>query len=84
MGVSKSRQYDLEELYNLRKKAVNSTERDMYDMAIGKIMRESGATRSVREDLIMAIRHDDIRAIKYFNNKLDLIKAHEQGIKTLQ
>lgn len=77
MSIDNTRKYDLEELYRMRKHAVNSMERDRYDHTIGEIMRASGATVSMREKLVQAIRNDDIRAIKYFNNELDLIRARE-------
>lgn len=73
----KTRKHDLEELYELRKHSKNGFERDMYDRTINTIMRESGATAAVREKLVMAIRNNDLRAIKYFNQELDRIRAHE-------
>ena len=62
--VDKSRQYDLEELYHLRKSAKNGIERERYEKVANKIMRENGAVREIREKLIKAVRSDDIRSIK--------------------
>jgi len=75
--VDKSRQYDLEELYHLRKSAKNGIERERFEKVANKIMRENGAVRERREQLIRAVRSDDIRSIKRINHKLRMIQANQ-------
>jgi len=75
--MDKSRQYDLEELYHLRKSAKNGMEREKYEKAAANIMRENGAVRERREQLIKAVRSDDIRSIKRLNHELRMIQANQ-------
>jgi len=75
--VDKSRQYDLKELYHLRKSAKNGMEREKYEKAAANIMRENGAVRERREELIKAVRSDDIRSIKRINHELRMIQADQ-------
>ena len=75
--VDKSRQYDLEELYHLRKSAKNGMEREKYEKVAANIMRENGAVRERREQLIKAVRSDDIRSIKRLNHELRMIQANQ-------
>ena len=75
--MDKSRQYDLEELYHLRKSAKNGMEREKYEKVAVKIMRENGAVRERREKLIKAVRSDDIRLIKRLNHELRMIQADQ-------
>ena len=75
--VDKSRQYDLEELYHLRKSAKNVIERERFEKVADKIMRENRAVRERREQLIRAVRSDDIRSIKHLNHELRMIQADQ-------
>ena len=75
--VDKSRQYDLKELYHLRKSAKNGMEREKYEKVAANIMRENGAVRERREKLIKAVRSDDIRSIKRINHELRMIQADQ-------
>ena len=75
--VDKSRQYDLEELYHLRKSAKNGMEREKYEKVAANIMRENGVVRERREQLIKAVRSDDIRSIKRLNHELRMIQANQ-------
>jgi hypothetical protein len=79
MAIDRGRQYDLEELYELRRTAQNGYWRDLYDKTIYKIMNESPETRAYREDLIKAVRGNDIRSIKRINWKLRQILADSNG-----
>lgn len=72
-----TRSIDLQELSNRRDKARNAFERDLIDRTIDKIMRESGAVRRRREDLIMAVRNGDNRAINRFQHELNMMQAEE-------
>jgi len=72
-----TRSFDLEELYKTRKKAKNACERDLVDRSLNKIMRENGAVRERREKLIMAVRHDDHRAIQRFQHELIMMRVKE-------
>lgn len=72
-----SRKDDLIELIDRRKQAKSEMERKLIDRTIDRIMRESGAVRARREDLIMAIRNDDRRAIQRFQHDLLMMRANE-------
>ena len=72
-----TRKFDLEGLLKDRQHARNAFERDLYDRALNKISRESGAVRERREKLIMAVRNNDRRAIKRFEHDLMMIRANE-------
>ena len=73
--IDAGRKYDLEEIYKLRRSSRNIPEREKFEKMADKIMRENGAVRSRREDLIKAIRGNDIRSIKRLNHELTMIKA---------
>lgn len=72
-----TRKFDLEQLAENRAKAKTAYERDLYDRTIDKIMRESGAVRQRREELMMAVRHNDHRAMKRFEHELMMMRANE-------
>lgn len=72
-----TRKFDLQELSMKREKAHNAFERDLIDRTVDKIMRESGAVRERREDLIMAVRNGDNRAINRFQHELNMMQAED-------
>jgi hypothetical protein len=75
--IDSGRKYDLIELHTLRSKAKTGMEKERFEKVADKIMRESGAVRSRREDLIKAVRGNDIRSIKRINHELTVIKQNE-------
>lgn len=72
-----SRKFDLEELYELWRKAPNSYWRDEYAKTIDKILRETGEVRQYREELVMAMRVGDRRHIKYCQERLNRIRQNQ-------
>lgn len=75
--MDNTRKYDLIELHENRKHAKTAFERDLYDRTIDRIMRENGAVRERREQLVQAIRNDDRRAIGRFQHDLMMMRANE-------
>lgn len=78
-----TRKHDLEELYELWRKAPNSFWRDEYEKTIDKILRESGEVRQYREELIMAMRVKDHRHIKYCQERLNRIRQNQTAGKEI-
>ena len=72
-----TREYDLESLAESRRKAKTGRQRDFFEKAMDKILRENGAVRERREKLIMAVRTDDKRAIRRFQHELMTMRANE-------
>lgn len=72
-----TRKFDLLELADKRERSKNAFERDLIDRTVDRIMRESGAVRKRREDLIMAVRNGDNRAIQRFQHELNMMQAEE-------
>ena len=77
MYLDKGRQFDLEELQEGYDKAQNSIWKDQHLKKIDGIMRESGAIREARNELIKAIRSGDKRHVHYVNQKLRRIRLDE-------
>lgn len=75
--MADTRKYDLLELREARLKAKTCYEKERFEKIIDKVMRESGAVRKRREELIKAVRGDDIRAIKRINHELTMMKADD-------
>lgn len=75
--MDKTRKYDIIELYEARVKARSGYERDMIDKTLDRIMRENGAVREIRENLVMAIRTGDLRAMSRFQHELNVMTARE-------
>jgi hypothetical protein len=76
-----SRKYDLEELMNLYKHAPSQAKRDELERIITKIMRESGAVRERRQELIEAIRHGDRRHVRYVQEIIRKMDMDQYGGK---
>lgn len=72
-----TRQHDLLELMELRRTAKNGFWRDQYDKGIDKIMRESGAIRSEREELLKAVRGGDKNAMRYYTERIARLRQDE-------
>ena len=81
MSLDRGRQYDLAELRGLKNKAKDSFWHNKYDQVAHKIMSEGSNVRKVRENLIQAVRGNDIRAIKRFNHDLRMIQANQTNGK---
>lgn len=67
-----TRNQDILELTEAYKNATSSYERDKYSEMIYRVqeMSRDGVFKDLREDLVMAIRHDDLRAVTALQTKI--------------
>jgi hypothetical protein len=68
-----TRKQDLNELEELWASAPNSFWRDQYETQIRKILRESTnpAIRKYREELVLAVKNNDRRHVKYIQGEIN-------------
>jgi hypothetical protein len=71
------RKNDLEEIYLHIKEARSSGEREHWERLASKILRESGATRELREKMLKAVRTGDRWAVRSFSNQLERLQERE-------
>ncbi len=74
--MADTRKYDIDQIMKARASAKNGFERDIADKALYAIMRENGMVREKREQLVMAVRNNDHRAIQRFQQELMMMKAN--------
>lgn len=71
------RKMDLEELSRAMQKANSVSEREHYEKIMWRIMGESQPIRSLRNELIKAMRAGDIRKIKRIEKHIHYIRSEE-------
>lgn len=74
-----SRKIDLEELMKLYKYAPNQAKREELERIITKIMRESGAVRERRQELIKAIRSGDRKHVRRVQEQIRIMDMNQYG-----
>lgn len=74
--MADTRKFDIDQIMKARMSAKNGFERDIADRALYTIMRESGMVREKREQLVMAVRNNDHRAINRFQHELMVMRAN--------
>ena len=79
MDLDLGRKFDLEDIYLQIKEARSSSEREHWERLMARILRESKATRELREKMIQAVRIDDRRAVRYYSQKLEEEQQDEYG-----
>jgi hypothetical protein len=74
-----TRKYDLEEIALQIKDARSLGEKEHWERLMDKILRESRATRELREKMIRAVRGGDRRAVRFYSHQLELLQQEETG-----
>ena len=77
MNLDNGRKTDLEDIYLQIKNARSLSEREHWERLADKILRESGATRTLREKMLQAVRADDRRAVHYYSQQLIRLQEEE-------
>ena len=68
--MADTRKYDRQEVGKMRDNATTTRDRQRAEQVLHKINNESKRVNQLRGNLIQAVRHGDVRAIKYYDNKL--------------
>lgn len=68
--MSDTRKHDREDIGKARDKAKSVRERERYSSILNKINSESSKVSKLRENLVKAVRGSDIRAVKYYQEKI--------------
>lgn len=61
--MDNTRKFDLEDLYELRKKASNQRGRDEVDLQVRRILNQHPKISALRGQLLNAFRHNDSRMV---------------------
>lgn len=77
MQLDYGRQSDLEMLYSDYQSDKSVGSREKIELTIDTIMRESGSSRQLRDELIRATRTGDLNHIKYCQIELRRIQAEK-------
>lgn len=77
MDLDYGRKLDLEELTIAIREAKSSSAREYYNRIMYKIVNESTNIRSLRNNLIKAMRIGDINLVRRFENQIQLTKLEE-------
>lgn len=75
--IDKGREYDLEELVKAKKQAKSQTERDHYDRIMYRIINQSTAITSLRNEMIEALRVNDTRKVKRIQQHIQAVRLEE-------
>lgn len=74
-----TRKFDLLELMEERRNAKSLYERERVERVIARIAAEGGEIRTERERLIEAVRGNDKRAVRYFQERINRIVQNKTG-----
>lgn len=77
-----TRKFDLEELASARRNANSQAEREHYERIADRIIRESAPIKSLREKLMLAVRANDVRAVKRIEAHIHAIRLDETNGKS--
>jgi len=75
--IDYGRKMDLEELADAMKDAKSTSEREHYERIAYRILSESPEIKYWRQKLIMASRHNDLKAIDKIVQRMQNIRQHE-------
>ena len=75
--IDKGRQYDLEELMKAKENARSISEREHYDRIMYRIINQSTAVASLRNELIGALRVRDMAKVKRLQQHIQRVRLEE-------
>ena len=75
--IDKGRQFDLEELMKAKQNAKSASEREHYDRIMYRIINQSTAVASLRNELIGALRVRDMAKVKRLQQHIQRVRLEE-------
>jgi hypothetical protein len=68
--MSDTRRHDLEEIHKSKQEAITVEKRERIERLEYKIKNESKKVNNIRENLIQAVRNNDTRAVRNFQEQI--------------